>query len=78
MKYVLRTNSRLTAEKLLTIKNLVDGTLVEVVPNSTLNSVEGVVYEPDSINDDEDEEKILDYLKSQGVTKVRRIRKWVN
>lgn len=75
-KYLLRTNSRLTAEKLLTIKNLVDGTLVEVVPHSTLNSVEGVVYEPDSINDDE--EKILDYLKCQGVTKVRRIRKRVN
>lgn len=75
-RYLLRTNSRSTAEKLLSITKLSDGTDVEITTHTTLNSVQGVVYEPDTIDDKEDE--ILEHLKSQGVTQVRRIRKRVN
>lgn len=75
-KYLLRTDARSIAEKLLTLTVLVDGTQVEVFAHNTLNSVQGIVYELDTVNDDEQE--ILKHLESQGVTNVRRIRKRVN
>lgn len=75
-KYLLRTYSRSTADKLLSITELIDGTPVLVSVHASLNTVQGVVYEPDSVNDSEDD--ILEHLKPQGVTKVRRIQKRVN
>lgn len=75
-KYLLRTKSRSTAEKLLKITELDDGTPVEIVLHASLNTVQGIVYEPDTINDSEDD--ILKSLKPQGVIKVRRIRKRVD
>lgn len=75
-KYLLRTDSRSAAEKLLSLTELVDGTQVEIVVHNTLNSVQGIVYDIDSVDDDEQD--ILKYLQPQGVINVRRIRKRVN
>lgn len=75
-RYLLRTSSRSIYEKLIKITELTDGTEVEITPHPTLNTVQGVVYDPDSIN--KDENVILNYLKAQGVQSVRRIRKRIN
>lgn len=75
-KYLLRTNSYHIAKKLLTLKELQNETPVEVFVHPSLNSVQGITYDSDSINDDEKD--IMNYLKSQGVINVRRIRKRVN
>lgn len=75
-RYLLRTKSKTAFHKLSKITKLTDGTEVEVIPHPTLNSVQGVVYEPDC--KDVAESVILGYLKSQGVKSVRRITKRVN
>ncbi|XP_055591175.1 uncharacterized protein LOC129743220 [Uranotaenia lowii] len=72
-QYILRTSSPEIAEKLLSMTTLLDKTLIEVVPHPTLNSVQGVVYQIDSL--EFSEEAILDEIKSEGVTAVRRIKK---
>lgn len=74
-RYLLRTSSKTLFDKLTKITELTDGTEVEIVPHPTLNTVQGVVYDPDTIN--KDEQSILDYLKPQGVHAVRRIKKRV-
>lgn len=74
-RYLLRTNSHSVAKKLLTLTELTNGTPVEVFVHPNLNSVQGIVYDPDSINDKEKD--IMNYLKSQGVINVRRICKRV-
>lgn len=75
-RYLLRTKSRIISDKLMKITELCDGTRVEIVPHPTLNTVQGMVYEPDSL--DVDEKLIEQELKSQGVLAVRRIKKRVN
>ncbi|XP_062703552.1 uncharacterized protein LOC134286007 [Aedes albopictus] len=75
-RYILRTSSKTILEKLTKITKLTDGTEVEIVHHPTLNTVQGIVYDTDTIN--KDENLILDYLKPQGVHAVRRIRKRVN
>ena len=75
-RYILRTSSKSILEKLTKITKLTDGTEVEIVHHPTLNTVQGIVYDTDTIN--KDENLILDYLKPQGVHAVRRIRKRVN
>lgn len=75
-RYILRTSSKTIYEKLIKITQLTDGTEVEIVPHPTLNMVQGVVYDPDTIN--KEETVILDNLKAQGVQSVRRIKKRVN
>lgn len=75
-RYLLRTNSRSIVEKLLNMTELIDGTKIEILSHPTLNTVQGTVYEPDSINTDE--AKIEENLRSQGVHAVRRIKKRVN
>ncbi|XP_055612866.1 uncharacterized protein LOC129759439 [Uranotaenia lowii] len=70
-RYVFRTSSKSISEKLMGIKTLLDDTEVEVIPHPSLSFVEGVLFDHDTI--DEDESFILEQLKSQGVTKVRRI-----
>lgn len=75
-RYILRTNSRSILEKLTKITHLTDGTEIEIAPHPTLNTVQGVVYDLDTVN--KDENLILDYLKPQGVQSVRRIKKRVN
>lgn len=55
---------------------LTDGTKIEIVPHPTLNTVQGIVFDADSIN--RDEKSILEFLESQGVQAVRRIKKRVN
>lgn len=75
-RYLLRTNSRSIVEKLSKMTELTDGTKIEIFSHPTLNTVQGAVYEPDSINTDE--KKIEASLKPQGVSAVRRIKKNVN
>lgn len=75
-RYLLRTASKQIFEKLMKITELTDKTQVEIIPHPSLNTVQGTVYDPDSINVDEKE--ILNYLSSQGVQAVRRIKKRVN
>lgn len=75
-RYLLRTSSIDVVEKLTKITELTDGTKIEIVPHPTLNTVQGIVYDPDSIN--KDEKSILEYLESQGVHTVRRIKKRVS
>lgn len=72
-RYILRTSSITIANKLCQMTELTDRTKIEIVPHPTLNTVQGMVYDPDSIN--KDETSILDYLKPQGVHAVRRIKK---
>lgn len=74
-KYILRTKSKTVCEKLKQIYELPDKTPVEIVEHPILNTVQGVVFEPDGIN--QSEEYILEHLRSQGVTAVRRIKKRV-
>lgn len=75
-RYLLRTSSRSIAEKLTKITKLSDGSDIEIIAHPTLNTVQGVVFEPDTIN--VDEEKIQKELESQGVHTVRRIKKRIN
>lgn len=75
-RYLLRTNSRSIVDKLKKLKELSDGTQIEVFLHPTLNTVQGIVYEPDSINTDE--KRIETMLSSQGVKAVRRIKKRVS
>lgn len=75
-RYLLRTSSKTVMKKLTSLTELTDGTKVEIAPHPTLNTVQGVVYDPDTIN--KDETSILEALKSQGVHAVRRIKKRVS
>lgn len=75
-RYLLRTSSTEIIEKLTKMTELTDGTKIEIVPHPTLNTVQGIVYDPDTIN--KDEKSILEYLDSQGVHAVRRIQKRIN
>ena len=75
-RYLLRTSSKTVYNKLLTITELTDGTQVEIISHPTLNTVQGTVYDPDTVN--MSEEDILGYLRSEGVHTVRRIKKRVN
>lgn len=72
-KYILRTNSRSICEKLKQIKQLPDQTAVEIIEHPTLNTVHGVLYDPDTI--DQPDNYILENLKDQGICGVRRIKK---
>lgn len=72
-RYILRTKSKIFSEKLQKITELPDGTPVEITPHPTLNFVQGIVYDLDTVN--HTEENILTNLQSQGVCKVRRIKK---
>lgn len=49
-RYTIRTSSKTIFEKLVKITELADGTQIEIVPHPTLNTVQGIVYDPDSIN----------------------------
>lgn len=75
-RYLLRTTSRSIVNKLTQLTELSDGTEIEIFPHPTLNTVQGIVYEPDSINTDE--QVIHKHLISQEVQAVRRIKKRVN
>lgn len=75
-RYLLRSNSRTIVEKLKKITHLTDGTEVEIITHPTLNTVDGIVYDPDSV--DVEEKDIGEYLSPQGVRSVRRIKKRVN
>lgn len=72
-RYILRTNSRSICEKLKQIRELSDNIPVEVIEHPTLNFVQGVIYDVDTI--DKSEEYIQENLKDQGVCGVRRIKK---
>ncbi|XP_055590937.1 uncharacterized protein LOC129743017 [Uranotaenia lowii] len=72
-QYILRTSSPEISQKLLLMTTLLDKTPVEVVLHPTLNSVQGVVYQPDTVDMKEDE--ILTEIESEGVLAVRRIMK---
>ena len=72
-RYVLRVRNRQIMEKLLKMKQLVDGTAVEVIPHPSLNFCQGIVYDVDTKNVSSTE--MLENLKRQGVAAVRRITK---
>ncbi|XP_058816937.1 uncharacterized protein LOC131680235 [Topomyia yanbarensis] len=72
-RYVLRTTSRKAYQALLGMKALANGQPIEVIPHPTLNLVQGVVYDPDTVNMNTDE--LLEELKEQNVTAIRRITK---
>lgn len=74
-RYVLRTFSRNALEKLLQMRNLIDGTPVEVIMHPSLNSSQGMIYDEDTITLDVKE--IQANLASQNVVNVRRITKRV-
>nr|XP_019531437.2 uncharacterized protein LOC109403150 [Aedes albopictus] len=75
-RYLLRTSSRTIVDKLTKLTELIDGTQIEIFLHPTLNTVQGLVFEPDSI--DTDEKVIEKNLRSEGVQAVRRIKKRVN
>ncbi|XP_062703962.1 uncharacterized protein LOC134286366 [Aedes albopictus] len=75
-RYLLRTSSRSIVDKLTKLTELIDGTQIEIFLHPTLNTVQGLVFEPDSI--DTDEKVIEKNLRSEGVQAVRRIKKRVN
>lgn len=72
-RYVLRTNSRSICEKLKQIRELPDHTPVEIIEHPSLNVVQGVLYDVDTVN--KSEEYIFQNLENQGVCGVRRIKK---
>lgn len=75
-RYLLRTNLRSIIDKLTAMTELCDGTEIEIFLHPTLNTVQGIVYEKDSIHTDE--AVVAENLNSQGVRAVRRIKKRVN
>lgn len=75
-RYLLRTSSKSIVDKLTKLTELIDGTKIEIILHPTLNTVQGIVYEPDSISTDE--KVIEENLSSEGVQAVRRIKKRVN
>lgn len=75
-RYLLRASSTNVIDKLTKMTELTDGTKIEIVPHPTLNTVQGIVYDADSVN--KDEKSIQEHLESQGVQAVRRIKKRVN
>ncbi|XP_055622173.1 uncharacterized protein LOC129765769 [Toxorhynchites rutilus septentrionalis] len=75
-RYLLCTNSRTITEKLTKMTELIDKTEFEIFVHPTLNTVQGTVYEPDSINTDMN--VFIGKLKSQGVQSIRRIKKRIN
>lgn len=72
-RYILRTNSKSICGKLKQMHELPDHTPIEVIEHPTLNTVQGVLYDPDTI--DQPEKYILENLEDQGITNVRRIMK---
>lgn len=70
-RYVLRTSSKSAFDKLCTVTQLIDGTPIEIIPHPMLNCSQGVVYDADTI--DLDTNTLLEYLRDQQVTNVRRI-----
>ncbi|XP_053691572.1 uncharacterized protein LOC128740085 [Sabethes cyaneus] len=72
-RYVLRTTSKSACDKLLAIKQLIDGTPVEVVLHPSLSFSQGIVYDADTIDFNTD--TILENLVNQNVVAVRRITK---
>ncbi|XP_058814841.1 uncharacterized protein LOC131678627 [Topomyia yanbarensis] len=75
-RYVLRTRSKKTYIALQKMNQLIGGQKVEIIPHPTLNIVQGVIYDPDT--KDVEEARLLEELKTQGVTNVRRITKMVD
>lgn len=75
-RYILRISSKSLYDKLTSITTLTDGTKVEVIPHPNLNTIQGVVYEEDST--EVNNETLLRFLEPQGVHFVRRITKRVN
>ncbi|XP_058810952.1 uncharacterized protein LOC131675824 [Topomyia yanbarensis] len=74
-RYILRTTSKKTYQALLNMKSLTTGQLIEVIPHPTLNIVQGVIFDQDTVNLTSDE--VLKELVSQNVVAVRRITKMV-
>lgn len=72
-RYILRTKNKSIVTKLMQIRELPDKTPVEVIEHPTLNTVQGVVFEPDSV--DLSKEYICRNLESQGVCDARHITK---
>lgn len=70
--YALKVRSRYHLEQLLSMNQLVDGTAVKVSHHPGLNSVRCVISCRDLMKVKEDE-AILEYLKDQKVTDIRRI-----
>lgn len=75
-KYVLRVRNQEQVEKLLALTKLIDGTKVEVTLHPTLNFVQCKVSCREAIN--ASVEELLEGLKPQGVTGVRRITRYEN
>lgn len=74
-QYAIRTSSRMVVEKLLNMEKLLDGTEVEVSLHPTLNIVQGVIHDVDTVN--MKEEELLEKLKTQNIVNIRRITKLV-
>lgn len=70
-KYVIKTRNAAQAKKLMEMRQLIDGTKVEVSLHSKLNFSQCVVSCPEVI--DLPEEELKADLADQGVTNVRRI-----
>lgn len=75
-KYVLTTRSVNQAQKLLKMKQLIDGTKVEVVLHPKLNVRNCVITCRAAIK--MTEENLLEELAPQGISKVRRITRYEN
>lgn len=74
-QYVIRTSSKSVVEKLLNMGKLTDGTEVEVTYHPTLNIVQGVIHDVDTVN--MKEEELLEKLNAQNIVSIRRITKLV-
>lgn len=74
--YALKVRSLRQFKRLLTMKELIDGTFVQVTEHPTLNTTRCVVSCRDVV--DVPEADILEELKEQGVKDVRRITRRVD
>ncbi|XP_055587839.1 uncharacterized protein LOC129740257 [Uranotaenia lowii] len=70
-KYIIKVRGRKLAEKIFKLETLIDGTPIEITPHPQLNFTRCVVTCHDAI--DLSDKELLDELKSQNVTNVRRI-----
>ncbi|XP_058817895.1 uncharacterized protein LOC131681204 [Topomyia yanbarensis] len=75
-QYILKTSSRKVYGQLIEMKQLINGTNVEITQHPTLNKTAGVIYDLDTKNLSTD--LIMEGLKAQGVIEVRRITKKVS
>lgn len=74
-QFVICTSLRSVVDSLLQMEKLTDGTEVEVIFHPTLNTVQVIIHDVDTV--DMNEEELLKELEGQNIVSIRRITKFI-